>query len=266
MAERPQHLFPAEPAPPGHQLELPGLTPAPRRGLETGGAQATISFLLRLRARGIGDRAVLRALETVPRDLFVPHRYLDLALRDVALPIPCGQTMPEPYLVARATEALELAATHRVLEVGTGSGYGTAILAQMAGEVLSLERFQSLAFEAKARLEGLAIRNAHVVWGDGLAVPAEIGLFDRIILHGVVDTIPSCILAALAEGGRIVFARKAPSRSVVADADSGQTARADVELACVSHRPAKGLSTPFEDSVIGPCRLPRLLPGLSRAL
>src|SRR5487761_2591323 len=85
-------------------------------------AQATVSFLLSLRARGIGDLKVLRALEKVPRERFVPHRYADLALRNVALPIGCGQVMPEPTLVARIIEALDPLPSHRVLEIGTGSG------------------------------------------------------------------------------------------------------------------------------------------------
>jgi protein-L-isoaspartate(D-aspartate) O-methyltransferase len=212
------------------------------------GAQATIAFLLRLRSRGIGDLSVLRALETVPRDIFVPHRYADLALRDVALPIGCGQTMPEPFLVARATEALALSPRHRVLEIGSGSGYGTAILSQLAGEVLSLERYQTLAIEARARLIELRIVNAAVVWGDGLAMPAEAGLFDRIILHGSVEEVPTCLLAALAVGGLMIFAR------------AGQGSRPT--LMRLSDNGQGG----FDEKPIGACRLPRLVPGLAREL
>ena len=156
----------------------PAPTPEDREGFA--------AFLLRLRSRGISDIGVLRALEMVPRDAFVPHRYLDLALRDVALPIGCGQTMPEPFLVARAMEALSLSPGHRVLEIGTGSGYSAAVIARLAAEVVSLERFQTLALEASTRLADLGIQNARVLWADGLALPEGLGLFDRVVVHGVV--------------------------------------------------------------------------------
>ena len=134
------------------QMDLPLLMPGEA---EARAAQAVMAFLLRLRARGIADVTVLRALETVPRERFVPHRYRDLALRDIALPIACGQTMPEAWLVARMMEGLDLAPNHRVLEVGAGSGYATAILARLAGEVVSCEIFEPLAVECAQRLARL---------------------------------------------------------------------------------------------------------------
>ena len=124
-----------------------------------------------LRARGIQDLNLLRALEIVPREIFVPHRFADLARRPISLPLRCGQTLPEPWLAARMIEALAPARDHRVLEIGTGSGYATALLARLSREVLSIERFQSLAIEA-----GGAARPARrspmpaVVFGDGLAI------------------------------------------------------------------------------------------------
>ena len=212
------------------------------------GAQATIAFLLRLRSRGIADIAVLRALEMVPRDAFVPHRYLDLALRDVALPIGCGQTMPEPFLVARAMEALSLSPGHRVLEIGTGSGYTAAVIARLATQVVSLERFQTLAHEASTRLAELGIHNVRVLRADGLALPEGLGLFDRVIIHGVVDAVPEAIRASVAEGGVIVCARPESSTGVglVRFSDDGKGA--------------------FRERPIGPCRLTPLVPGLSLAL
>ena len=128
-----------------------------------------MSFVLRLRARGLADVAVLRALETVPRHLFVPHLYADLAWRDIALPIACGQTMSEPFTLARVMEALRVAPGHRVLEVGAGSGYATAILARLGAEVVSFERYRTLATEASVRLRELGFANARVIHGDGLA-------------------------------------------------------------------------------------------------
>jgi protein-L-isoaspartate(D-aspartate) O-methyltransferase len=127
----------------------------------------------------------------VPREIFVPHRFADLAHRAIA----CGQTLPEPWLTARMIEALAPLPRNRVLEIGTGSGYGTALLARLA-RVLSIERFKSLAIEAEARLARLAIANAGVVFGDGLAISPEIGPFDRVIVQGLLAEIPENLIAA----------------------------------------------------------------------
>src|ERR1700693_133309 len=108
--------------------------------------------MLRMRARGVGDLRLLRALERAPRSLFMPQRYADIAARDIALPIGCGQTAPPPSVLAAMIEALDVRREHRVYEIGAGTGYGTALLSQLAGEVLSAERCQSLALEAAARL------------------------------------------------------------------------------------------------------------------
>lgn len=204
-------------------------------------------FLLRLRERGIANVAVLRALETLPREHFVPHRHADLAWRDIALPIGCGQTMPEPYVVARMMEALDVAPSHRVLEIGTGNGFSAAILSRLASEVLSVERFQALALAAASRLSRLGIVNAKAVWGDGLALPPEIGLFDRILVQGVLKEVPPQILDLLASGGIIVFARR--------EAIGGRT-----RLVKLAHK-----SEIFVESKICECRLQRLIPGVSAA-
>ncbi|RFB81030.1 protein-L-isoaspartate(D-aspartate) O-methyltransferase [Methylovirgula sp. 4M-Z18] len=168
-------------------------------------AQATAEFLMHLRSHGVRDLTVLRAMETVPRQLFAPHRYADLAWRDVALPIACGQTMSEPLLVARMMEALQVEPHHRVLEIGAGTGYATAILARLAAEVVSLERFQSLAVEATARLEKLGLRNAGVAWADGCALPRAIGNFDRIVIHAAMVDVPKHFSSLLMLGGAIVL-------------------------------------------------------------
>jgi protein-L-isoaspartate(D-aspartate) O-methyltransferase len=150
--------------------------------------------------------AVLRALEIAPREMFVPRRHADLALRDVALPISCGQTMPEPYLVGRMMEALDVQAGHCTLEIGAGSGYATAIMAQLSGIVLSFERFRSLALEAQTRLEALGLTNARVEWDDGLEAGPAAGPFDRILVHGLLEDTES-LDAALLDGGLMVFGR-----------------------------------------------------------
>ncbi|MFN3890245.1 MAG: protein-L-isoaspartate O-methyltransferase family protein [Beijerinckiaceae bacterium] len=173
-------------------------------------AQARMAFLLGLRGRGVSDIAVLRALEAAPRESFVPRQYADLAWRDIALPIACGQTMPEPWLVARMMESLNVGAQHRALEIGSGSGYATAILAQLAGEVLSFERYRSLAVEARTRLEALGFGNAEIVWEDGLEAGPKAGRFDRIVVHGCLDVLPPALVGALSGNGVIVAVRPGP--------------------------------------------------------
>ena len=151
---------------------------------------------------------MLRAFELVPRAPFVAPRHGDLAARDVALPIGCGQTIAEPGLIARMIEALTVERTHRVLEIGAGSGYATTILAQLADTVLGLERFRSLARAAQDRMEERRLGNAAVVWADGL-VATGLGDdgFDRIIVHGVLDSVPETLTAHVNDGAVVVFAR-----------------------------------------------------------
>src|SRR5689334_25388183 len=114
-----------------------------------------MQFLLELRRRGIADVAVLRALDEVPREHFVDTRFADAAYADQALPIACGQTISQPYVVAYMTEQLGVRAEHRVLEIGTGSGYQAAILSLLAHEVISIERYRTLAEEARERMRWL---------------------------------------------------------------------------------------------------------------
>ena len=113
-----------------------------------------MEFLLTLRRRGIADQAVLRAMDEVPRERFVEPTFADSAYADQALPIACGQTISQPYVVAYMTEQLEMESHHRVLEVGTGSGYQAAVLSHLAREVVSVERYRTLAEEARAASEG----------------------------------------------------------------------------------------------------------------
>ena len=168
-------------------------------------AQATMAFLLRLRERGIANLDVLRALEMVPRLAFVAHRHADLALRDMALPIGCGQAIHEPFLVARMLESLELSNRHRVLEIGAGSGYTSALLGRLAHEVIAYERFRTLAMEAKIRLDRLGIRNVHVLWGDAFEELGRDELFDRILVDGIIDHgRTERLVGALAESGLVL--------------------------------------------------------------
>src|SRR5690348_17723314 len=128
-----------------------------------------MEFLLTLRRRGIGDAAVLRAMDEVPRERFVARELVGNSYADHALPIACGQTISQPYVVAYMTEQLAVLPHHRVLEIGTGSGYQAAVLSRLAREVVTIERYRTLAEQARQRLEALGYDNVEVVVGDGLA-------------------------------------------------------------------------------------------------
>jgi protein-L-isoaspartate(D-aspartate) O-methyltransferase len=164
-----------------------------------------MEFLLSLRRRGIGDAAVLRAMDEVPRERFVETDFVTGAYADQALPIACGQTISQPYVVAYMTEQLDVRPGHRVLEVGTGSGYQAAVLSRMAREVISVERYRTLAEVARARLKALAYDNVTVVTGDGLSgVPAH-APYDRIIVTAAAERIPDALVDQLADDGIMVL-------------------------------------------------------------
>ena len=167
--------------------------------------EGRMEFLLTLRRRGIGDQAVLRAMDEVPRGLFVEAEFAESAYADQALPISCGQTISQPYVVAYMTEQLGLRPHHRVLEVGTGSGYQAAVLSRLAREVVSIERYRTLADQARARIAALGIKNVEIVTGDGLAGVPGRAPFDRIIVTAAAETIPQTLLDQLADGGIMIL-------------------------------------------------------------
>ena len=206
------------------------------------------ALLLKLRTQGIRNTDVLRAIETIPREAFVPHQLADLAARDLPLPIACGQTMSQPSLVARMLEALDIHREHRVLEIGTGSGYVTAILASLASKVISIERFHTLATGARTRSERLGFSNVEIICGDALA--AEItGPFARILAHLCFDAAPASLLSLLATDGVLICG-----------GSSGQGS--DVSLLRFARNPA-GM---FEETDCGPCVLPKPITGVAEAL
>src|SRR5580704_13682585 len=141
-----------------------------------------MEFQLTLRRRGISDQAVLRAMDEVPREYFVASGFSDSAYADQALPIACGQTISQPYVVAYMTEQLDVEPQNRILEVGTGSGYQAAILSRLAREVVSIERYRTLADMARDRIETLGYANVTVLVGDGLAGAPDLAPFDRIMV------------------------------------------------------------------------------------
>jgi len=157
-----------------------------------------------LRRRGIEDERVLAAMEAVPRERFVPARARHRAYADSALPIGAEQTISQPWIVAAICQALELGGSERVLEIGTGSGYSTAVLARLAAEVVSVERHEELARGAREALAALGIANVELRVGDGsLGVP-ERAPFGAIAVHASAPEAPPALVEQLADGGRLV--------------------------------------------------------------
>jgi protein-L-isoaspartate(D-aspartate) O-methyltransferase len=158
-----------------------------------------------LERRGIHDPRVLEALEWVPREEFVPPELIDLAYEDRALPIGLEQTISQPYTVAFMCQEARLVATDKVLEIGTGSGYGAAVLSLLARDVHTIERIDELFRDAQARLARLGYHNVHVYWDDGTrGLPAE-APFDAIICTAGAETLPASYQEQLADGGRLII-------------------------------------------------------------
>ncbi|HEY9383674.1 MAG TPA: protein-L-isoaspartate(D-aspartate) O-methyltransferase [Gemmatimonadales bacterium] len=158
-----------------------------------------------LREKGIRDLSVLHAIGTVPRHRFVPDSMRHRAYEDVPLPIGAGQTISQPYVHARSLELLRLKGTDRVLEVGAGSGYQTALLAQLASTVLAVERVPELARAAREALEAVGINNATVVVGDGTLGWRAYAPFDAIVVSAASPSVPGPLIEQLADGGRMVI-------------------------------------------------------------
>ncbi len=172
--------------------------------------QQKIELVMGLRAAGIRDTRVLAAIETVPREMFVPEAFRDLAYADQALPIECGQTLSQPFIVAFMTDRLKVGERMKVLEVGTGSGYQTAILAQLCRRVYTMERYRTLMKQAETRFRELRLANVTTVLGDGgRGWPAQ-APFDRIIVTAAAKKLPRKLLEQLAVGGIMVIPVEVP--------------------------------------------------------
>lgn len=157
-----------------------------------------------IEARGITDARVLQAMRNTPRHLFVPKDLEAMAYEDRPLPIGDGQTISQPYIVALMSQLLDVEPSHRVLEIGTGSGYQAAILAQLAAQVYSIEIIPKLASRAEALLRQLNYTNVRIRLGDGYLGWPEEAPFDRIILTAAPPTIPQQLIAQLRPGGKLV--------------------------------------------------------------
>jgi protein-L-isoaspartate(D-aspartate) O-methyltransferase len=174
--------------------------PAPDPGL----VQRKLRLLMELRRAGIADARVLGAIERTPRERFVLPAFADQAYENVALPIDYGQTVSQPYVVALMTEKLEPGERHNVLEIGTGSGYQTAILARLCRRVFTIERHRELLQEAEARLAALRLRNIVFRFGDGTKGWPEQLPYDRVVVTAAAAAVPTALVDGLAPGGVLV--------------------------------------------------------------
>lgn len=160
-----------------------------------------IRLIMALRTSGIRDPRVLGAVERVPRHMFVAGAFQDQAYEDTALPIECGQTISQPYIVAYMTQALEVSERHKVLEVGTGSGYQGAVLSHLCRRLYTVERYRTLFLDAKSRFDELRLSNIVTLLGDGSKGWPEQAPFDRIMVTAAAYDVPSVLADQLAEGG-----------------------------------------------------------------
>jgi protein-L-isoaspartate(D-aspartate) O-methyltransferase len=192
-----------------------------------------------LRRRGIGDERVLEAMAAVPREAFVPPRMRHRAYADSALPIGEEQTISQPWIVAAICQAMELGGEERVLEIGTGSGYSTAVLSLLAAEVVSVERHASLARAAREALAEIGATGVELLVGDGSRGVPERAPFEAIAVHATAPAPPPALLDQLAEGGRLVL----------------PIAMEDADMLTVLRRSGDEV----EAKAIGPCRFVPLI-------
>ncbi len=206
-----------------------------------------IRLILHLRHNGITDSKVLGAIERVPRDIFVPEAFRDQAYEDVALPIGYQQTVSQPTVVARMTEALDLGPRMKVLEVGTGSGYQTTVLAALCRRVYTVERHRPLLAEAERRLADLRITNVTAAARDGLKGWPEQAPFDRILVTAAAAAVPDALAEQITIGGILVL----PIGPYDGDQEILKIIRTD-----------EG----YETERLGPVRFVPIVPGLADAV
>ena len=169
-----------------------------------------IALVMALRGQGITDQRVLSAIERTPREMFVEAPFLTTAYENIALPIACGQTISQPYIVAYMTEMLAVEAKHRVLEIGTGSGYQAAVLAPLCRMVYTVERHRPLLKSAEARFKALNLHTIVVRHGDGLQGWPEQAPFDGILLAAAVSAVPPALISQLKPGGILIAPLSGP--------------------------------------------------------
>jgi protein-L-isoaspartate(D-aspartate) O-methyltransferase len=200
-----------------------------------------------LRGRDVEDERVLAAMERVPRELFVPRELVQHAYEDAALPIGFGATISQPYMVARICEALSLHGRERVLDVGTGSGYQAAVLAELAAEVDTIERVPELAAQARANLDAAGYERVRVHVGDGTLGVPDRAPFDAIAVAAAAPELPQTLYGQLAERGRLVLPiglREAQELQVIVRSPEGPAVLRSVPCRFVPLLGAEGFSTP----------------------
>jgi protein-L-isoaspartate(D-aspartate) O-methyltransferase len=163
-----------------------------------------IQLIMALRNQGVRDMRVLEAIEKVPRELFINETFTDQAYADSALPIACGQTISQPYIVAFMTDRLQVNERHKVLEIGTGSGYQTAILSHLCRRVYTIERYRTLAQEAEARFKQLKLSNITQLVADGSKGWPKQAPFERIMVTAAASQLPQTLLGQLAVSGVMI--------------------------------------------------------------
>ena len=195
-------------------------------------------LVLGLRSGGVTEPAVLNAIEAIQRDLFVPQLFKERAWEDSALPIACGQTISQPLIVGLMTQALQLKPRHRVLEIGTGSGYQTAVLARIARYVYTVERYRTLLGEAEARLKALGVQNVISRFGDGGEGWREQAPFDRVLVTAAAPEEPRKLLEQLKpEGVLVAPVGRGPVQSLLRYVGDGKGAFLKEELGDVRFVP-----------------------------
>ncbi|HEX8233084.1 MAG TPA: protein-L-isoaspartate(D-aspartate) O-methyltransferase [Caulobacteraceae bacterium] len=188
-------------------------------------------LILALRTQGISDAKVLRAMEQTPRELFVPELFQERSWEDSALPIACGQTISQPFIVAYMTQGLKIGHRDRVLEIGTGSGYQTSVLARIARLVYTVERYRTLLAEAESRIKAQGLLNVITKFGDGGEGWSEQAPFDRILVTAAAPGEPNTLLAQLKPSGVLVApVGKGPVQSLVRYTGDGKGGFAEEKL------------------------------------
>jgi protein-L-isoaspartate(D-aspartate) O-methyltransferase len=177
---------------------------AAQKAVDDEAQEALANFILALRAHGFRSTKLLNAVERAPRTSFLPPEYIGFAYQQMMLPLPCGQEALSPYSIIEAVSSLQIEPQHNILEIGTGTGWQTALLGALSAAVVSVERWKSLADAAEARLAQLSFGNIVIAHGDGSGGLPAAAPFDRIIVNGAIEELSPILEAQLSDGGMVI--------------------------------------------------------------